>query len=421
MDDFLFLPVGWGFMLLHDHLKGTPYTVVTDGGAHPCCFSTAVTTLDLLSVKRRQGTWVWFLSHLDYDHFSIMLSFVDSGAWNPPHLVFLPETYRREKCKQMLGKFYALACILADGLRIARPRYAEIASILRRSVRIGVKQGDRISAGDLTYHILWPPSDETSEMCGRVLDQVMEKVERYCRRLGKDRETVEQLEREFLDVFEGIEPSETLRSEGSMDLGDVLSSAEDRCRSEGFSGHSHVERGWSTERIFINASSRYEDPELKHLYSNVLNLCSIAYRVKANAELSASASLTYTYMHPCNDWSYALVSPVMNLNDMDDLILFPSDLQGGSLEDMLIDYVFEKLLDCNLLVEVAPHHGNESNLILRGLDPAVVYISRCDDGHVPHSWRNLRNLYSYFFPPAARRCKVVCSGHSLLLRLHVFP
>ena len=416
-DKFVFLPVGWGFMLIHNSYAKRFYsTVITDGGTIFQC-------LNALRFPRSNpyivpmNRWCWILTHLDYDHFSITTSLIKKSIWRPPSLVILPEVYSEKTCRETLAYMLTLEYIIALLLRVPMPRYIDVFNSLRNSKQLlGVKQGDKIALGEVMYRILWPPpARELGPICRKLKESIMKKIKQYCERLGEHYEGILQRFRRCVEnVFSRIRPASDSR-EVILQLDNILSKPFHKKPPRLIEVEENIFRRnekmevYSAKLLLEKAAKKFYDKQLSRLHINVLNLFSIAYNVEILRERKN--------IHHVIDLD--IVSRIISLKGKliareAPLILYPSDLQGNQLDKMLDYYLKTCSSSYSLIVEAAPHHGNSYNRKLKYLIPTITYIPRCNL-HVPESW--MRN-YAYLKRTHTTGI-VIQSNHTIQLELNL--
>ena len=406
------LPVGWGFMLTHQYAGNM---IVTDGGSIGPCLPETIRKLGRRLRQSPPRRWAWILSHLDYDHYSLTVKLVNSGAWKQPDIVILPSVYKVSECRDLRVAYLTLAHILAETLNLRLPSIVNLVNLLKssRGAKIGVSQGSILKAGGLRYHIIWPPLQLTISQCKELLNIFKDKIEKYIRKCKEKKkkhyticDNVDKLEGDIRKLIEVLEPDEL--SEGEMNI--------DRYFSRGYNEISSRNRYFSREynkissrkynsyrlilekdstqiflyeQIYTYASTVLKDVKLERLHKSVLNIYSIAYMIESN-----------------------------NLNNT--VIFYPADLDGYALADAITYYVQHKRLhSVDTLVEVAPHHGNAYSNRLSKINPEYLYIPRCDC-HVEEYWlKNFKYQHRFRKLRHSNCNRIIFSRHEKVFKIYI--
>ena len=100
---------------MHIHAFDGNIAAVTDGSSMPGCFNASKQTLRQIINKLRIGRWTWFLSHFDYDHYSLTLALIKQGRWPAPRYVVLPASYSYDACREAVAEYLALVYLIRVG------------------------------------------------------------------------------------------------------------------------------------------------------------------------------------------------------------------------------------------------------------------------------------------------------------------
>ena len=328
------------------------FTVITDGGAFGCCYSNAFKTV-LRVFRKWRLPWIWILSHMDHDHFSIVESLIKTNILPKPSAIILPASYSLDVCKDTLIYYLALAEIIAYKLRIRPPRYIDIFEILSKCPNnIGVCSGTVLSAGNLEYLIIWPEYDYAANKCRELLDSLRLKIKKLCKDDPMCKKIAEEaikkirykagdlkieVHRDYVDIpilgkaknFHGLEtPPYSMRT----------ICLEDSSRET------------SIEILFREAARELNDPELYRLTRNVQNIHSIGYI----ARVRNPHSLIHIHISNLDLFNYCL--GFYNFNRL--LLLYLADLEGDELYVAIKNYIKYTHQGDRVLIEIAPHHGN---------------------------------------------------------------
>lgn len=402
------IPVGWGFLAINtiSDTRST-ITIVTDGGA--LSHRKRGTSCFLKSSKstyRFNSPWVWVLSHLDYDHFSITLSMIKQRLWNIPSVIILPASYVYRECREAQVYLHALMEVVAFVQKISPPKSVEILSLLD-SIRkqgktkiIGVASRTVLKAGYLKYYFVWPEPNYVVAQCKELREAIREKIGQLCK--GDKR---------CLDIYQEVLESlwTWVKETGEIsyyenELIDINALLESHFQEPYYSNYLSLdfsaEGAIGIKEFFAEASSKLKDITLYILVSRVLNQHSTAYVIYS--EKSALAEAYY-------DNRPRLYIP--NYCESNAQIFYPSDLGNNEL-DLAIQNA-RKIYRCPITtVAVAPHHGNEySRYWDTYIKPLVTFIPRCDL-HTPPNYIKKYTYLRYYSHNIA-----LYSGHSLGLKL----
>ncbi|ADV64755.1 hypothetical protein [Desulfurococcus mucosus] len=340
--------------------------------------------------------WAWIISHLDYDHFSIIEALWRDGRINPPDVVILPASYNVKLCRDAVSYLYAYMMLLSHIEKIQPPGWIEIFDRLSNTRKLFVEKGHRIKAGPLEYLVLWPSRDYAEQNCEKVLKEpvlkeLKDKIESFCGAhenkeykniADKAREEAcKEAEKAREKILEGLSKNTVQVYGNIIDLEELLT--EDRNRD------SYPQREGSRKPENDVAS---KDKASIILYSKVRNLNSIAYVLKAGfpCELRVFERVKRRKYSVFFDYYYGY-----------DVLLYLGDLSDEELDKALENY-FGLTENKRLLVEVAPHHGNSYSRYLKQLNPAPVYLSRCNKHY------RYPNRYEKYYHGSV----VIVSGHT---------
>jgi len=413
---FVIPPVGWGFMLLHmwKNSYGKEKAVVVDGGTR-CPMNIVLQNISYIP-PQLNTPWAWIISHLDFDHYSIVLELVEKLRWwNEPSVIILPASYNLYECVEATVMYLMLADLLAIIMKVPPVRKEEIAPILSRARRkgrlFGVKQGQIIRAGDTEYYILWPPNPSTRDICRRLAKELYDKLHKYLDKYAKELNeyecrNVEKCEERYLGILKEISPITIEKPVIDLDeiLNDeILSENTDRDEAlEEVRTYKFIRRTpYSFDRIYTNASIRFRDPELKALHYSYVNALSMALLVLDKRSMIDNILLLQPYLYPMKGCPPTPLptSPMRFISNSKNIILYLADLTGKEL-DLAIQYYMNFCRSYNnnrshVLALVAPHHGNSYHSLLSQICSNVLIISRCDDrSHVRYGFKDLVKLLS---------------------------
>ncbi|MEB2835863.1 MAG: hypothetical protein GSR80_001007 [Desulfurococcales archaeon] len=432
-------PMGWGFMLIHNW-RDQGAMVVTDGGSYPSCYQGTIRILGgLLGYDwRPRGGWAWILSHVDYDHYSIVTGLVRAGQWPTPSLVILPAVYDLQACREAVAEYHKLAVATAALLRLPPPSISDLTGITGSVERVGVSQGSRLQAGELVYHVIWPPFNSEARLkCGKLADRLRRKLDEAMRRCREKRgracnEALERGEREAGDILDRLAPGKIVET---INLDEILTKTKSPTPEEGETRRlqealamGSEERPVTYEYLFAEAAVELDDYELLALHGDIVNNFSLAYSLETSEygsdrkALCASVREFYsptTQAAPFRSLFY-LVShdPVV--------LLYPSDLSGDALAQALSYFKHHYkgrtlATTISVAIEVAAHHGNAFTPELRDIAPTILFFPRCNSKS-RHVSPRIRGGFKY-----RRRfrgldaCTKIYSGHTHGLEAWIIP
>ena len=421
-DEITLFPMGWGFALFHKHDE---VLVVTDGGSHNNCIHKSKQIFSHSNIFKSPHNWVWILSHFDYDHYSILVSQVCKRFWNLPSTVILPAIYSLKECKQTLKMYYTLSLVLSFMMHIPKPNL-DLFMILKKVRRLGVKQGDRITEGRLTYHIIWPPSSvKAGNKCKKLLKALETKLKQYkkkceklidhpaCEEIFKKAKTESDILVETLSPTNTTGPDPKEINVRSLINTTNLDKYENNMVICNKKSRENLITYSSLYELYDYATMRFNDQKLMFLHKQVINLFSLAYALLLNNNKDLLLLDLY-YIGDKNqreEWisSWFLESNhiLFSFSNKPCIILYLSDLDNHELKNALEYYL--KTIRSNPIIEIAPHHGNAYNKQLEKIQPEVIYLSRCDY-HVPHKYTNNFRYHS--------RLKYLTSGKIVLYSHH---
>ena len=378
------VPVGWGFLGVHvyDGVFGC-VRIVTDGGCIYSCFNHSLGWI--ARFFRGFSSWVWILSHLDYDHFSIVTSMVGRGFWSLPSAVLLPASYGYGVCRETFALAYTLARIISWKLKLPPPRYEEVLDLLKDTGRIvGVASGTILRVGELEYRFIWPEPSYVRARCKKLNRALERKIYAVCE---GDRECLRKAQETLHYVRDKIESITSIYGgvKEAIDLNDLLPFFRESSREiRDFS--SEVET-YDLESLFYEASIRLKDKALTRLAKNVFNAHSLAYFIQT-PKLTHMKTLVYTCHERLIFREFTTTSRTNNK-----LLLYLSDLTGDELNYTLQNFsnFVNKVPGYNVMITTVPHHGNTFSSKLRIIRPHIAYIPRCDH-HPPSRWRKSTNF-----------------------------
>jgi len=410
---FVIPPVGWGFMFLHmwKNSNRKEKAVVVDGGTL-CPLNIALQNIgDIL--PQLKAPWAWIISHLDFDHYSIVLELVEKLRWwNEPSVIMLPASYNLDECMKATVMYVMLADLLATLMKVPPVYKEEIASILSRVRRkgrlFGVRQGQIIKTGDIKYYILWPPNPSINinirDICSRLAKELYNKLHMYLEEHAKDLkgykcQDIEKCEEEYLDILREIFPINIEKP--IIDLDEILNN---EIPSENVNRDKTLEEmktykftrrtPYSFDRLYTNAAIRFRDYNLQALHYSYVNAFSVALLIMSKNFLNTIQLLHLAENYP------VLISAISFANNLNNnMILYLSDLTGKEL-DLAVQYYVNFCRSynnnrCYVLALVAPHHGNSYSDSLSQIYSNTLIISRCDDrSHVRYGFKNLVKLLS---------------------------
>lgn len=199
LHEFIFVPVGWGYMSIHAF--DGEIVAVTDGGSMPNCFRASERALrQVINEMSINRCWTWFLSHLDYDHYSLILDLIMQRRWPAPRYVVLPASYSYNVCREAVAMHFALAYLIADMLKLNLPRAEELYERLNDFIKggtiiYGVAAGDKVVIGGAVYHVIWPEDRYVEENCGELIKVIREKIDKICKGDERCKENAEDIMR----------------------------------------------------------------------------------------------------------------------------------------------------------------------------------------------------------------------------------
>jgi len=421
-------PVGWGFMLVNCS-ESSRTCVITDGGYLLSCRRKTLDTLGFLKpcVRHFSGNWTWIISHIDYDHYSLVAELVKKGLLPKPGEVVVPGVYSQQACRETLAEYHKLACILATIPGAPLPSFSDLVEIIGRARQrgkvYGVFQGGRLYFNELVYHVIWPSKLETAKQCEKLQDEIEKKLDEAlekCRRMRGEAcdKALKRAEQEGNEVKRAIEPSRIVES---LNLGQELDKGGEV--ETGFqAGEPRLEEPSYLENpplgtysdIYAQAAEKFNDLELLKLHMNVINAHSLAYAIEFKSPLYRSVKVWLCDFPKLNHSGSVQLYRYLAHHPSESLLLYPADLDGDALEQAIKYYSSHKQ---SVIIEVAAHHGNAYSASLQHITPYVVLISRCPDHATPKMrenfvyWKRFLNL-----PMSA----CVLTGHSYGLMIRIY-
>ncbi|HDM23894.1 MAG TPA: hypothetical protein ENG22_03015 [Candidatus Bathyarchaeota archaeon] len=411
MSRFVVVPVGWGFMSIHENYSPS-FTVITDGGAIGCCYSNAFNTV-LRIFHRRHSPWIWILSHMDYDHFSIVANLVSDKGLPEPSAIILPASYSYSACKDTLIHYLALAEVIAYKLRIRRPRYTDIFKILSKCHNnIGVSSGTVFSAGKLEYLIVWPEDSYAKNKCRELLSGLRRKIEELCKDDPRCKEVAEEAIRRIryevnglnVEVYKDHVDVSILKKARNSQKPTMLPHSMKAVGPRDSDGET------SLEMLFEEAAKKLNDPELYELARNVQNIHSIGYTAMVH-DFHSSICTHILSLDSLNCYSCSC-----GFNRL--LLLYLADLEGNELNMAIKNYIKYTYPSSSVLMEIAPHHGNSYSRLLNVIKSCITYIPRCNI-HVPCYWKRKCQYLQYLCSKAKAFSHIIVSNHSKLIEFNV--
>lgn len=388
--------------------------VVVDGGTL-CPLNIVLQNISHI-LPQLKAPWAWIISHLDFDHYSIVLELVEKlGWWNEPSVIILPASYNLDECMKATVAYLMLADLLATIMKIPPVHKEEIAPILSRARRkgrlFGVKQGQIIRAGDIEYYILWPSNPSTRDICHRLANELYNKLHTYLDKHAKELNgyecrNVEKCEERYLGILKEIFPINIEKL--IIDLDEILN---DEIRSEnanrdkaldGVRTYKFIRRTpYSFDRLYTNAAIQFGDYNLLKIHYSYVNALSMALLVLDKRFMIDNILLFQPYLYPTKGCppTPLLISQMRFISSSNNIILYLADLTGKEL-DLAIQYYMNFCRSYNnnrfhVLALVAPHHGNSYSSLLSQICSNILIISRCDDrSHVRYGFKNLVKLLS---------------------------
>lgn len=396
LDMFLIPPVGWGFMLIHEWRYWREQgVIVTDGGS--VCPSYEV----LHNLKyaphissRLSEPWVWIISHLDYDHYSLVLALIEKLKWwQKPSAIILPASYNLKECMKAAVMYLMLADLLAILMKIPPVYKEEIIPILSearsRGALLGVYRGKTLRAGDVEYHILWPPHQFDGKTCCGLANELERKfnmyIEKYARELDQYKhDNIQEYQEKYWKLLEKISPIVDERR--VIDLDEVLNREElqrkDIERAETLLFEQKQRGPYSFNWLYINAARRFNDTELLKIHNSYVNAFSTAFIVSS----TSSRDKVKLYFYSTSNLMFRPLLTLTASTTTPNLILYLADLKGKELDEA-IQYCFNN--NCKVFMLVAPHHGNSYRKSLSQIESEILVASRCDNkGHVRYGLGN---------------------------------
>ncbi len=417
------LPVGWGSLILHsikfDHCCRRTINIVTDGGSTIGCFSHSLKSLLRNGVVERldRDPWIWILSHLDYDHFSIVLKLIEERLLHKPEAVILPASYSKEPCQEALVRFLTLAKVTAFMLNFSPPKYEKILDFLARSgvKTYGFSAGIRFITYGLRYRFIWPELNYVVSACKELVEILDEKILRICRGneecIRKARKLMDELSPRIKDIGKKVADVGDI-----VDLKDLVSevSEEEGLRYESqevlklFNGFKQ-EDNLSADELFSLAQRRLKDRFLYLAAKRTLNSFSLAYMI----------SKLYIDLNPLIVKVFDHKKGILCLKKLSknygSILLYPDDLVSDELDEAL-RYAYNNFYIGQLPILIALHHGNAYSNYIGRMRPEVIYMSRCDT-YNPKRYRYpfRRNLSKYL--NKADLITIIRSNHGIGLRI----
>jgi len=423
MDHHLTLPpVGWGFMLLHIH-EHSGNTLITDGGSHFSCYeyTRCVLWTFLTRYMNPSKAWAWILSHMDYDHYSLVTWLINARVWREPEIIVVPGTYSQSKCREAFLEYHALAMLAATILEIPLPRTIDLVKLFTNAKKhrkiYGVFQGARLRFGELAYHVIWPPSSEMGKWCNELLGVLEKKIGKALEKCREKecREVLDKSRKEGGLIAETIEPDYIV--EGSeLDIeGELSKEIENKPSSH--TEEPQREATYTYDDIYALAAEKLKDPELLRLHQNVVNALSLAYVIELDKsrwvhEVFVSTWKLRNFLN--DEWGEANYR-FLNFDSFMPLLLYPADLDGAELGNA-ISYYTRRSRAREVLIEVAAHHGNAYSQVLRNIIPHIIFIPRCHSHPNSKIRKKFRYSSRYQGLPVYTR---LITGHSYGLDLHI--
>ena len=424
--EILFLPIGWGQLNV---LCTSGVTVITDGGSHALCFSRAYNLFRCFSEVKgiRRSNVFWILSHLDYDHFSIVAQyFLDTNS--KIERCYFPCILAVPECRDMKVAYLALMMAIYEVRRIPSPPYTRvfgaINNICKQKIGIGRNYKLRLvdSQGNmlLEYHIVSPKCiyPDITKRCRRIANELRAKLKKVCK--GDERCIRENIDK-ARSILEGItiESVEKCEPVDKIQVEDYETFNRDKKESSSLSHNLSLEsRKYEYKDENIKAASEYlmdilGYEEYVKLRESMLNTEAIAYYLKTS--ISPIIVKHYYCIEPyCPiHYRHIVYYEKYKLYLVHDHIVnvYLSDLSGNELDDAL-SYMLnaENKNTLHPIVLVAAHHGNSWSENLTKIKPLVTWLSRC--GHVNRKIRsNFKEDYLYL------GINTVVSGHNRILRV----
>jgi hypothetical protein len=428
-------------MLLHLYNKVyNEGAVVTDGGTICPCFDETMKKLywflDSLKAISQSSKWVWMLSHIDYDHYSMTAAMVSQGGWRRPGVVILPAAYSVKECREALAQLHFVSLLIASILKLpAAKRRApiDLGGILASSRRLAVMQGDRLRAGDLTYHILWPPSPQSlGEGCRKMLNELEEVSKKLRGRCAKERghefceRVVNKAESEADILRKIVKPNIERKGEPlELDARELIRHGDHEIKQRAEEEATITPLNYKA--TLLEAATRYKDPQLLS-FKRAMNAFSTAYSLELAGIPSEAILIAVNPIAPPRDGYWCgfyfmdcrifLHPKPRSLNPT--ILLYLSDLEEDSL-DHALDYYIGYHHTAGRggprpLIEVAPHHGNAYSSRLAAVKPVLIYIPRCDH-HAPLSWARSYRYHYRLHHLKNPGTMVIYSGHTTGLEI----
>lgn len=354
MHRLLLPPTGWGFMLTHDwRCRGA--MVVTDGGSYSACYRVTLGTIGGFlghGVKPRGG-WAWVLSHMDYDHYSITVGLIKARLWPKPKLMILPAVYSSRVCREALAEYHRLALLEAAILRAPPPATIDLVRVAGSVKRVGARQGTKLYAGGLVYHIIWPPTSGTWPSCEELLEKLRKKLDKAMNKCRETRgrevckEVVARGEREAGELLESLAPEEiveTLDLDRELETGSTEGAEPDREEGSGWPGRWLRAVWWwaeaehpTYEYIYVKAAEELRDPELLQLHRDIVNNFSLAYTLEYEEHLRNRARTALVRVEP--PYSRTQTTRYYESAPSTTLLFYPSDLGEDALARAINYYI----------------------------------------------------------------------------------
>jgi len=374
-------------MLLHIHER-SGNMLITDGGSHPSCYRDTLNFLGtfLTRYMNPSRAWAWILSHMDYDHYSLVTGLINARLWREPEIIVVPGAYSQRVCREVFLKYLTLAELTATILKIPLPSTTDLVKLFMNAKKhrkiYGVFQGTRLRFGELAYHVIWPPNPEIEKWCNELLGVLEKKIDKAlekCR--GKEcREVLERARKEGGLIVETIEPDYIVKG-SELDIEGELSKEIENKPSSHTEEPNRMPSDMKVtplvtyDDIYALAAEKLEDSELLKLHQNVINAFSLAYAIEFDES-------PWVYEALISIWgSRSLLKckaifGFSNFGPSMPLLLYPADLNGAELGNA-ISYYIRRSRAREALIEVAAHHGNAYSQVLRNIIPRIVFIPRC--------------------------------------------
>jgi len=385
------VPVGWGYCSLtrfsYD-LDPCLDLLITDCGVHSnenhkysiyANFEVATNKMLYDWGSRRIH---WIISHLDYDHYSLMANFAIEQNIDVD-MCYLPASYSIDLCREAIAHMIAFQVLVLQDARAAiLPTYRvhlrcrgellpQIFLKICRSKRF-VAQGDVIPLSrskEVNLHVIWPNTQIAKDLCKILISEVTELVKQFCKK-RKDEKFCLRLFEEFKDslmhaLFSEV-PAE--RPPNSYEMSIYKADVESTIKSlvKGLGGEKLAE-------LYMVA------------YRNYRNISSIAYAILVSSlkDVCLSAYTCYPYYCPYCPYPHHIalraelcrLSPLICMSTHS-LVTYLADLDDSNI-DQAMRYVKLHIPSAlRTLALIAPHHGNSWHNSLRSTRPLITVLSR---------------------------------------------